>query len=177
MAHGILVPQPGIESTILTPRPEKSHLLSGFQIGFLGALGFLRESQGRPQWSMEKLNYLQLNQSSSSFICFIYWGCAKAFVQYKDSAMGKKRGKNRKGEQQQTYHYMPFCLQRCHWNIFFWDIFTAVPLQSLFWVLKECSGRRLACGSVSGFSAGFNCLERCVCLGSFLSRLYFSSWW
>ena len=99
MAHGILVPQPGIESTILTPRPEKSHLFSGFQIGFLGALGFLRESQGWPQWSIEKSNYLQLNQSSSSFICFIYWGCAKAFVQYKDSAMGKKKEeKNRKGE-------------------------------------------------------------------------------
>ena len=54
------------------------------------------ESQGLPQWSMEKSNWwphLQLNQSSSSFICFIYWGCAKAFVQYKDSAMEKKKRK------------------------------------------------------------------------------------
>ena len=74
---------------------------------------------------------------------------------------------------------MPFCLQRCHWKIFFWDIFMAVPLQSLFWVLKECSGRRLACESISGFSAGFNYLARCVFLGSFLNLsgiqlLYFS---
>ena len=108
MAHGILVPQPGIESTILTPRLEKSHLFSSFQIGFLGALGFLRESQGWPQWSIEKSNYLQLNQSSSSFICFIYWGCAKAFVQYKDSAMGKKK-KRKKIERENSNRPIIIC--------------------------------------------------------------------
>lgn len=70
--------------------------------------------------SMKKSNggpHLQLNWNSSVFMCFIYWGCAKAFVQYKDYAIEKTRA-NRKEELQQTYHYMPFSLLRCHLNLF-----------------------------------------------------------
>ena len=62
--------------------------------------------------SMEKSNWgphLQLDQSSSTFICFIYWSCAKAFVQNKDSAMEKKKKKEEKIEKENRNRPIIIC--------------------------------------------------------------------
>lgn len=81
----------------------------------------------------------------------------------------KKNRKNRKEELQQTYHYMLFSLQRYHLNSFLFfplSYFHGNAFTITLQTLKEYSGRRIAFGFISGFSAWVNYLMRCVFLGS-----------
>lgn len=106
--------------------PINHPLKVAFKLGSLEPKGSSVHVLGSATVSGEKSNrrspFAVDPEPLSLYLCYIL-GLCYSFCSMQGFCHGgkKKGGKNRKGERQQTYHYMPFCLQRCHWNIFFFS--------------------------------------------------------
>lgn len=152
--------------------PVKSGIHPGiFKLGSLepwGSSGSTMVSMGQSHWGP----HLHVNQNSSTIICFIYWDCAKAFVQYKDSAIEKKKREKWKRKSLTDLSLYAILSSEMSPGPFFsfLSYFHGSAFTITFWTLKAGSERRIAFGFIRGFLAWFSYLnERCVFLGSLLN--------
>lgn len=112
------------QAALLIPMTSACHPVVFKRDILSGASGLVTGSKGESKWGFPS----PLGSQPCAFVCFLRGTVLKLSFSIMTLLLKMKRGKNRQGGWQQTYHYMAFSLQRCCLNLFPCAIFMAVLL-------------------------------------------------